>query len=245
MKKTFTLCTAALIIMSCGKKAENTKTTDNKTEQNIKLKSEAETEEPAEEEMEAQTLFASPDLALYGLYGQVLSVKQSEAYISESGDIGEPFNTNQITFDKDCKLTKDDNIYFTKERGKITRDEEGRIKTMNFTAGEMMEYDYSYTYKGERLLTATVDFMGECSGGYTETYTYDEAGNLAKTVCEGSTEGTNYTHTITYTIKKTDEKGNWTERSVKTVEEESYDEEPDNVSTNTNYKYEYRTIKYQ
>ena len=219
---------SAFVLVACVNKNAKTETSENEDQT----------------ETMAQKTYASPDRAMYRLKGEVSSAAITYYSCDEQGNYNEDdCYTHSVTFATDGTLQADEDIYYDASTCSVKRDTEGRIGSMNVTAGYEggMEYTYDFIYNGELLTGETVEFYGEFSGNFKTEYTYDESGNLIKVVSSGISDSIVFTNTETFTIQETDENGNWTKCLRKTVSEE--DEAGEN-GTYTTYHVLIRNIKY-
>ncbi len=239
MKKTlFLLVAAALMMGSCGQSSKNGGDTDstNVADSTVAEAAVAEQDSP----------YASPDLMTNGIYGKVTSVVIKN-YLSNSKQTKEGFlYEEQLAFNEKGEWIANEMARFKKSG--IKRDEQGRIISLAFSAGDngAMSYTYGYSYEGNRVKTFTVDYEGELSGDNEQTFIYDAEGELAKVVTVGYSEGVKFDITYEYIVKERDSHNNWTKRYVRRVEVQTYDDEDDPGTPDTiiEHQYQIRTLKY-
>ena len=236
----FTLLTGALLISSCGQKADKALRPDS-TEANDTTAT-----------AEAKTDFASPDLQMHGLKGQVKQVSTTEYESDKNGKQDFERNKTLLTFDPQGYWTGNEKARF--KTGNITRDKDGRISKLTYSylinKEEDYGYEYDYTYKYDaagRLTTMGEEYVGELSGGFEYLFTYDQAGELISYTQKGGGDGVDVESAYTITVLERDDHGNWTRRLQKEVctTTEEYDEDGQtDKSTYTEYVLQVRKIEY-
>ncbi len=253
MKKlTFlTLMAVVLLFVDCKDNGENQ---SGKTDGDNTEASTAQEQAP----VQIDTLH-TPDLTLFELQGPVKSVKSGD---SEN----EILNDLELNFDEHGRLTKMNEYSISYEsnpngvveikskylKGKeiVERDKEGRLLAVAAGEGCGGSVGYYFTYKKGKL----TEYRYEYSECYLTSYEvevkgYDAQGRISKDECGMCDEDAGCVEmTTTYTITKTDEWGNWTERKAKihsviTEYEEGYGDEC-TTSTKNMTVTEKRTITY-
>lgn len=235
----FTLLTGALLISSCGQKADKAPRPDSTAANDTTATAEAKTD------------FASPDLQMHGLKGQVKQVSTTEYESDKNGKQDFERNKTLLTFDPQGHWTGNENAQF--KTGNITRDKDGRISKLTYSylinKEEDYGYEYDYTYKYDaagRLTTMGEEYVGELSGSFEYLFTYDDAGEVISYTQDGGGDGVDVESAYTITVLDRDDKGNWTRRLKKevcTTEEYDADGQPDK-STYTEYVLQVRKIEY-
>ena len=197
------------------------------------------------------------DVRSFGLVGNVKEVKVTVTDIT-SGTPDEPWEdaVQRMEFDKNGRVVKDrfDNlykyddkgnfIYGVSEKSKMRRDEKGRIVFYENWKDE--EDDEGFTIKieyDENDRMAKVEIAGwestvEQTFTYTDDHIYPDRVNW-----EAEDEGDHYSTVMTYTYKKFDSHGNWTEREIHTVSKHTNVDEPE-VDTEDTKSIERREIVY-
>ena len=170
------------------------------------------------------------DVRCFGLLGDVKEVRLSiREYTGDSeDDFWESKDSLQLAFDESGRIVRDnyENIYqyddkgnFVKgltEKSKMKRDEKGFTITI--------EYDAQNRFSKVNIggWESTIDQIFT----YTDDHVYPDREN-----CESEDEGDHYSTVITYTYKKFDDKGNWTEREAHSVAKHTIDDEPEGEPT--------------
>ena len=198
------------------------------------------------------------DVRSFGLLGKVKEVRLSlrEYTPGSEDDAWESLDSLNMAFDKNGRVVRDffENIYqyddkgnFTKgvsEKSKMERDEKGRIvlyeNWMDDEDDQGFTIKFVYDNKGRM---SKVEFGGwEHTIDHSFTYTgdniYPDRINL-----ESEDEGDHYSTVITYTYKKFDDKGNWTEREAHSLAKHTTEDDPTGDTTELK-RVETRTIKY-
>ena len=172
----------------------------------------------------------TPDLALFELHGPVKSV--NKGYITGFAD-------NGANFDKDGKVTSLNKISYINKRGNITRDANGRIKSISCREEEGWPTISSdnITYDGNNLPIKIYGKYLESTGNSSLKY---NNGLLASETNNFDGEGDITKSTITYTYLKFDKYGNWTSRkaSFKNYDYEGYCNSHSETQTRTITYYE-------
>jgi len=236
----FTLLTGALLISSCGQKADKALRPDSTAANDTTVTAESKTD------------FASPDLQMHGLKGQVKQVSTTEYESDKNGKQDFERNKTLLTFDPQGHWTGNEKAQF--KTGNITRDKDGRISKLTYSylinKEEDYGYEYDYTYKYDaagRLTTMGEEYVGELSGSFEYLFTYDQAGELISYTQNGGGDGVEVESAYTITVLDRDDKGNWTRRLKKEVctTTEEYDEDGQtDKSTYTEYVLQVRKIEY-
>lgn len=237
MKKSLFILAAVALFTACGQ--------GQKGDAADSLKNDTTAVEPTDAEMEGQTLYYSPDHAMLDLKSHVKTIKVStEACNRDGKPDGDGVESFTCTFDEQGTMTKGKVLYeYDLADYKIKRNAEGRI----INAKQKGDYDgfLEIRYTGERVASTKYTFYGEISGSSEATYHYDAEGNFTGATDEGVSDGIEFVHNTVYTIKETDEFGNWTKAIVKYTEtdtEPAY-EEGDSPTTTTNVYYRLITRK--
>ena len=186
------------------------------------------------------------DVRCFGLLGDVKEVRLSiREYTGDSeDDFWESKDSLQLAFDESGRIVRDnyENIYqydaqgnFVKgltEKSKMKRDEKGRVvEYMNWMDEEDDQgFTITFAYDAQNRMSkvniggweSTIDQIFT----YTDDHVYPDREN-----CESEDEGDHYSTVITYTYKKFDVKGNWTEREAHSVAKHTIDDEPEGEPT--------------
>ncbi len=197
------------------------------------------------------------DLKCFGLTGDVREVIVTIHDISPDGD-GASWqdNAENMEFDRSGKVLKDrfDNIYKYDDNGvfisgvsdksKMQRDNKGRIVFYENRMDEEDDEGYAINFEyddNDRM--SKVEFSG-WEATVEHIYTY-ESGHIYpdRVNWESDDQGDHYSTVITYTYKKFDDKGNWTEREAKTVCKYTNVDSPE-VETTESINLEQRQINY-
>lgn len=207
-------------------------------------------------EEDVTDVFCTADLSLFELQGNVKSVKGSRK--------GNSYMDNwELSFDVDGRLTSIGFIggekyaisYASNPDGKVTsrgghnvkRDNTGSILSVSAGDGCGDAPGFYFEY-GKGGLSKYHYASGECTGDvYVEVKGYDGSGYIAKELSGWGDEYGSEETTTTYTITKTDEMGNWTERTAKihmVLTEREDIEAEDVVTTENKTVTEKRTITY-
>lgn len=239
MKHLILAASAAMMLAACGQKADKASPSDSTTVKDTLVTTEAKTD------------FASPDLQMHGLKGQVKQVSTTEYESDKNGKQDFERNKTLLTFDPQGHWTGNENAQF--KTGNITRDKDGRISKLTYSylinKEEDYGYQYDYTYKYDaagRLKAMGEEYVGELSGGFEYLFTYDDAGEVISYTQDGGGDGVEVESTYTITVLDRDGHGNWTRRLQKevcTTEEYDSDGQPDK-STYTEYVLQVRKIEY-
>ena len=144
MKHLILAASAAMMLAACGQKADKASPSDSTTVKDTLVTTEAKTD------------FASPDLQMHGLKGQVKQVSTTEYESDKNGKQDFERHKTLLTFDPQGHWTGNENAQF--KTGNITRDKDGRISKLTYSYLINKEEDYGYQY----------DY----------TYKYDAAGRL-------------------------------------------------------------------
>ena len=197
------------------------------------------------------------DVKSFGLVGNVKEVKVTVTDIT-SGTPDDPWEdaVQRMEFDKNGKVVKDwfDNhykyddkgnfIYGVSEKSIMRRDDKGRIVFYENWKDE--EDDEGFTIKieyDEKDRMAKVQLVGwESTVDQTFTYTDDHI-YPDRLNWESEDEGDHYSTVMTYTYKKLDSKGNWTEREIHTISKHTIEDDPE-VDTEESKSIEQREIIY-
>lgn len=239
MKKTFTILLAALAIAACDSKKQ---TPANNSADSTKTDTIA--------AALPSSPYASADLALYGVKGQVLSFQEEifegEAdgtYDKESG-----FGALTTTFDKDGNLVSDESLYINKN-WEVTRDEQGRITDIDGDYDGECPYEYlnCYSYdENGRLAARDEEYIGELHGTNRWVYTYDKDGNITGWEAIKYGDGITIEEQVTIIPMDVDEQGNWTRATFQSHYKE-YDENDGEKKLTTEddtYNVHIRSFKY-
>lgn len=239
MKHLILAASAAMMLAACGQKADKASPSDSTTVKDTLVTTEAKTD------------FASPDLQMHGLKGQVKQVSTTEYESDKNGKQDFERNKTLLTFDPQGHWTGNENAQF--KTGNITRDKDGRISKLTYSylinKEEDYGYQYDYTYKYDaagRLKAMGEEYVGELSGGFEYLFTYDDAGEVISYTQDGGGDGVEVESAYTITVLDRDDHGNWTRRLQKevcTTEEYDNDGQPDK-STYTEYVLQVRKIEY-
>lgn len=168
------------------------------------------------------------DLATFDLYG---SVKQCT-----SGDV-------KVSFNEEGVLTTYDGKSLKKAFKGVKRDGKGRITKLVTDGVEGFGYEYTYDANGRVATYAeNLDFSGNTS----HSYKYDADGVKISETSGGGDEVGSWESKVTYIVNTTDDHGNWTKRTAKSVTTETvYDETEEGTnSTKTTTTVQTRTITY-
>ena len=159
MKHLILAASAAMMLAACGQKADKASPSDSTTVKDTLVTTEAKTD------------FASPDLQMHGLKGQVKQVSTTEYESDKNGKQDFERNKTLLTFDPQGHWTGNENAQF--KTGNITRDKDGRISKLTYSylinKEEDYGYQYDYTYKYDaagRLKAMGEEYVGELSGGF-------------------------------------------------------------------------------
>lgn len=218
---------------------------------------------------------SSPDITTFGLKGDVKEVWFTDELVAASELDGEELgegtvseNELQMRFDEQGRVLRDvygntyeydadGNFVRGQLRGtELERDAKGRIlryDSTNFEDWDSEDFDIvaffavTFTYDGKGRPQAADTNGWEWNTTYSYAY---NGGNVypASATYEGGAEGWIEEGTITYEYVSFDEKGNWTERFVSTVNkswEEPWEEGMEPEIDTVTYKHrECRTITY-
>lgn len=207
--------TAALLgIVSCGNKNKAGGSDEAAPADTGSVAGQAQ-EEQAEAEKE---LLQTPDLTLFELKGNVKTA-------TVKGTVGDKDADFESTaFDEQGRLTVlgEYNISYNKvETGKVTnekgqrvkRDKQGRILYVGRADGCSGQEGRHFTYSKNGY--KDYQDTGECSWLYDTTVTLGADGLPATFKATAFDESGDYEINYTFTYTKFDDKGNWTERTVK------------------------------
>ena len=193
----------------------------------------------------------SPDLALYGLRGQVKNastlISDVDAKMQSLSDGG---FTTTLSFSKDGLLKEENACTF--KAGDLKRDGEGRIVEMAWSGvyGDGVEYGEtrSYVYQaGLQPDTIVSQSTGEMSITTTTVPTYDGDGNVLTSHNLQVMDGSEISEQLMYEILESDAQGNWTRRFRTTTTTSRWLKEDGTLGepeVETTYKLEQRTISY-
>lgn len=178
------------------------------------------------------------DVKCLGLAGNVKEVSVTVTDLSSETQESWEDSTQYMRFDEQGRVLKDryDNLYKYDDKGefvyglseksKMKRDEKGRIVYYENRMDEEddMGFDIKFEYDGADRMTKSVMVGWEATIEDTFTYTddhiYPDRQNM-----ESEDEGDHFSTVVTYTYKKFDDNGNWTEREVKSVSKHTIDGE--------------------
>ena len=186
------------------------------------------------------------DVRCFGLLGNVKEVRLSiREYSGDSeNDFWESKDSLQLAFDENGRIVRDnyENIYqyddkgnFVKgltEKSKMKRDEKGRVvEYMNWMdeeddQGFTITFEYDAQNRMSKVNIGGWEWTTVQTFTYTDDHIYPDRENS-----EAEDEGDHYSTVITYTYKKFDDKGNWTEREARSVAKHTIDDEPEGEPT--------------
>ncbi|MBO4658491.1 MAG: hypothetical protein J5637_02590 [Prevotella sp.] len=196
--------------------------------------------ETTSEPVAAAAVKTPVDVKSFGLLGDVKDVSVVVTDLSSDAGVQSwQDSTQYMSFDEKGRVMKDhfDNLYqyddkgnFIKgvsEKSKMKRDEKGRIvyydnwlddeDDMGFT----IEIEYDGNDRMSKVKIGGWEATVDQTYAYTGDNVYPDSANW-----ETEDEGDHYSSTITYTYKKFDSVGNWTEREVKTVCKHTTEDDP-------------------
>ena len=181
------------------------------------------------------------DVKSFGLVGNVKKVTVTVCDLVPEGEIN-PWedSTQSLEFDENGRVLKDrfDNLYEYDEKGnfikgvsektKMQRDEKGRIVLYENWKDDEDDEGFTINIKYDENDRMTKVEIGAWESMVDQTYTfsddhiYPDSGNW-----EAEDEGDHYSTVMTYTYKKFDSHGNWTEREIHTVSKHTVEDEPE------------------
>jgi hypothetical protein len=172
--------------------------------------------------------FASSDLKMYELKGNVKSVK----VMMVTMDIENLAYT--LAFDENGVATahRYDKLWEGEPTISVERNEKGQITayTSIYSDAEIYNVDAKYSYDSNGLLT-TIEALWDGESNSKEMIEYDGQSNRAKTITEFYDYDVTAVEEIKYSYSSFDDKGNWTERVLNIS---NYTKEEDgSVSDNT------------
>jgi hypothetical protein len=172
--------------------------------------------------------FASSDLKMYELKGNVKSVK----VMMVTMDIENLAYT--LAFDENGVATahRYDKLWEGEPTISVERNEKGQMTayTSIYSDAEIYNVDAKYSYDSNGLLT-TIEALWDGESNSKEMIEYDGQSNRAKTITEFYDYDVTAVEEIKYSYSSFDDKGNWTERVLNIS---NYTKEEDgSVSDNT------------
>ncbi len=190
--------------------------------------------------------FASPDLALFDLHGQVKTCAYSSNSCDKDGNVKGNYDLEErnYVFDNDGFIdVKSKELSWRMNDPKLERNDSKQIKKASWYVSDFgcdVYEEYTYNKLG---LVATADKTG-IENVESIKYEYD-ADKLVKTVSESAGEGSVFRTVRTYKIMDEDSKGNWTRRFIKEEMEMGNDDGSGKYELlETNYLLEERNIVY-
>lgn len=186
------------------------------------------------------------DVKSFGLVGNVKEVTVTVLDLSSEKQESWVDSTQYMKFDDNGRVLKDrfdlpykyddkgNFVYGLSEKSVMRRDEQGRIVYYENRMDEEDDLGFDlkieYDDKGRMAKTQIVGWESTVDEWYTYTddHVYPDQQKL-----ESEDEGDHYSTVITYTYKKFDDKGNWTEREVKTVSKHTIDDEDQGTEEST------------
>lgn len=221
-------------------------------------KTESETEKDSATSVAAKETSDTPiDVKSLGLVGNVKKVTVTVSDLTSEGEIN-PWedHTQSLEFDENGRVLKDrfDNLYeyddkgnFIKgvsEKSKMRRDEKGRVifyenwKDEEDDGGFTININYDENDRMTKVTIVGWEASVDQIYTYSDDHIYPDSGNW-----EAEDEGDHYSTVMTYTYKKFDSHGNWTEREIHTVSKHTNVDEPE-VDTEDTKSIERREIVY-
>ena len=153
--------------------------------------------------------FASSDLKMYELKGNVKSVK----VMMVTMDIENLAYT--LAFDENGVATahRYDKLWEGEPTISVERNEKGQMTayTSIYSDAEIYNVDAKYSYDSNGLLT-TIEALWDGESNSKEMIEYDGQSNRAKTITEFYDYDVTAVEEIKYSYSSFDDKGNWTER---------------------------------
>ena len=197
--------------------------------------------------VDAKSIENTPtDVKCFGLLGNVKEVLLSIREYTEGSenDFWESKDSLELAFDENGRIVRDsyENIYKYDDKGnfiqglsdksKMRRDDKARVVFYENRMDEEDDQGFSMTfeYDGNDRMTKVVytgwEFTVDHLFTYTDSNVYPDRINM-----EAEDEGDHYSTVITYTYKKFDDHGNWTEREAHSVAKHTIDDEPEGDDT--------------